>query len=50
MTVSVVSSRVQAHLGEVLKDPTRALDRRLLETIDRQVTGMGGYEPIKSLI
>lgn len=39
MAATALLGQVHAHLEDVLKDPTKILDQRLLESIDRQVTG-----------
>lgn len=47
MAVSALLDRVYAHLQDVLKDPTKALDENLLQSIDRQVTGSKGRLPLE---
>lgn len=42
MTVTALLGQVHAHLEDVLGDPTKKLDEKLLESIDRQVTGSNG--------
>lgn len=39
MALPALLGQVHAHLEDVLKDPIKALDEKLLESIDRQVTG-----------
>lgn len=39
MAVSTFLGQVYAHLDDVLKDPAKPLDEKILEHIDRQVTG-----------
>lgn len=45
MAATALLAQVHAHLEDVLKDPTKALDQSLLEGIDRQVTGSKGRSP-----
>ena len=40
MALLELVDEVHSHLQEIREDPSRALDQKLLEHIDRQVTGM----------
>ena len=40
MTFSVLTKEVLAHLQDVHDDPSKALNERLLESLDGQITGL----------
>lgn len=40
MALLALLDNVHSHLQEVRKDPSRGLNEKLLEHVDRQVTGM----------
>ena len=40
MALPELLAEVHSHLQQIRDDPSRAVDQKLLEHIDRQVTGM----------
>ena len=49
MTFSVLTKEVLAHLQDVHDDPSKALNKRLLESLDGQATGLLGAPSIYSI-
>ena len=40
MTLSVLTKELLAHLQDILDDPSKALNERLLQSLDGQITGL----------
>ena len=50
MSVSALVEEVQAHLQEVHDDPSKGLNDKLLDSIDRQVSGTTNIPGVNHLV